>query len=242
MSIAHRHVDAGGYVGPIRPAGDILGFMVHVAEGNNVARYLSGHPARNVSVQYTVEADGEIVSMVPELRVAGSLNPAALRTDDGPYYGRSHLDYVLGKGRAASLTPGPNHWVIAIEVAGKAKDGPNARQIASLGRLFWDCRRRYPHIKPLGHADQQHVKPCPGGTAAMKLAFAAMGGHGKDFKVPKPKPPVVEPPPPIVPPTCAAELVTALDRIDVMQAQIDALEAAITSAIGTLQTAEKGNP
>lgn len=198
MTIADRHVDAPKRLiyGP-RKASEIRGFMVHMAEGNNVARYLSGNPRRGVSVQYTVEADGEIVSMVPELRVAGSLNPAALRKGDdkGGYYGRSHLDHVLRGG-----VTNPNHYVIAVEVAGKAVDGPNAKQIDALVRLFRDCRTRYEGIKPLGHRDQQDVKRCPGKTHAMRRAFYLMGGHGKDYDPAKPKP---EPP---VDDSCAQKL------------------------------------
>lgn len=233
MSIPMRpRMTAGGYVGPVRKPSEVRGFMVHVAEGVNVAEYLSRKPARNVSVHFTVESDGSIVPMVPELRIAGSLNPAALRTDTGPYYGRRHLDYVLG----AAGSKNPNHYVIAVEVAGTAKKGPNAKQVAALVRLFNDCRRRYPNIKPLGHRDQQDLKPCPGGTAAMRLAFSGMGGHGMDYRKPtKPKPPPVVVPPPVTP--CDARLADALDHIDDLQDQVDALTAIIDAAKAVLDKA-----
>lgn len=232
LALAAR-VAPGGYVGPVRKPADILAFMVHMAESGprrRVADYLAGKPLRNVSVHYTIELDGSIVPMLPELRVAGSLDPRALRSTTGPYYGRDHLDFVLGAQRAADLTPGPNHWVIAVEVAGTAKAGPNPRQVASLIALFNDCRKRYPRIKPLGHRDQQDVKPCPGGTQAMRLAFRAMGGHGKDYRIPKPPPP---PPPPTD--DCATQLAAA-------QVRIDALEAAIAAAIGDLNAAVPATP
>lgn len=230
MSIADRHLAPGGFVGSVRKPSDIRGFMVHVAEGQNVAEYLSRKPARNVSVQFTVEQDGSIVSMVPELRTAGSLNPAALRSDDGPYYGRSHLDYVLG----ASGSKNPNPVCIAVEVAGTAKKGPNAKQVAALVRLFRDCRKRYPRIKPLGHRDQQDVKPCPGGTAAMRAAFAGMGGHGKDYRLPKPTPPpVVVPPPPGQ--DCCDEMTALNARIAELEDQVAALQATIAGAVKLLE-------
>lgn len=182
MPIASRTVKPGGYVGDKRPASDIRGFLVHMAEGNNVAAYLSRDPARGVSVQYTVEQDAEIIAMVPEDRSAGSVNPSTIRTDDDPYYGASHAKYVLG-----DLWRNPNRGVIAVEVAGTARVGPNDRQVLALVRLFNDCLTRYPKLlKPLGHRDLQNVKPCPGNTPAIKRMFALMGGHGKDYRKERP--------------------------------------------------------
>lgn len=239
MPIYSETVHPGGYVGPVRPAKDIRGIIYHMAEsgpGRRVADYLEGKPLRNVSVQYTIELDGSIIRMVPELRVAGSLDPDALRKDTGPYYGRAHLDYVLGKSTAADKTPGPNHWLIAVEIAGKAADGPNAKQVAAGIRLFKDCRKRYPGIKPLGHRDQQNVKPCPGTSSAMKLMFAGMGGHGKDYRlvIKPPKPP--DPVPDDLAKALAA-LAAAEARIEDLEDQNDDLTAAIASAIGTLSAA-----
>ena len=185
--IAARTVKPAGFVGSSRKRSDVRGFLVHMAEGNNVAAYLSRNPSRNVSVQYTVESDGTVIAMVPETRTAGSLNPRTLRTnnDADGYYGAKHAKAAL-KG----LWSNPNKAVIAIEVAGKAVKGPNARQVDALVALFRDCRTRYPAIVPLGHRDFQNVKRCPGKTSAMKRAFSRMGGHGLDYdrSVPKPDP------------------------------------------------------
>lgn len=171
-----------------RPVSDIRGALFHMAEGLNVSGYLSRDPARGVSVQYTIEQrdaaghfDGEIVKMVPERVIAGSLDPRALRASDSPYFGRSHLDYVLG-----SLATNANRGVIAIEMAGRAKDGPTDAQIASAVKLFRDLLTRYPSLKPLGHRDQQAVKPCPGSTAAIRRMFTLMGGHGLDYRKERP--------------------------------------------------------
>lgn len=223
MSVASRTVKPGGFVGTPRKPSDVRGFLVHMAEGVNVAAYLSRNPRRNVSVQYVIEADGEIVAMVPELRVAGSLNPAALRKGDdkGGYYGRSHLDHAL-RGGATN----PNRHVIAVEVAGTHRDGPNDKQVDALVRLFRDCRKRYPKIVPLAHRDQMDVKPCPGKSAAIRKAFAAMGGHGRDYDpTPTPKP---EP----RPPTPIEEL---MERVADLEADSAAKQAGIRAAIDILE-------
>lgn len=207
-AIAARTVKPAGFVGSTRKRSDVRAFCVHMAEGNNVSGYLSrregltaredSRRVRSVSVQYTVEADGTIVAMVPELRVAGSLNPRALRTTNDPdgFYGAKHAKAAL-KG----LWPNPNKGVIAIEVAGKATVGPNPRQVDALAALFKDCQRRYPGIVPLGHRDFQSVKRCPGKTSAMRKAFARMGGHGLAHDAsPTPKPdPTPKPPVPTDP-------------------------------------------
>jgi len=221
-SIASRTVRPGGFVGTTRKRSEVRGFMVHMAEGTNVAAYLSRNPRRNVSVQYCVERDGEVVAMVPEGRVAGSLNPAALRRGDdrGGYYGRSHLDFALGRG-----VTNPNRYVIAVEVAGRHRDGPNDRQVDALVALFKDCRKRYPRIVPLGHRDQQDVKPCPGRSDGIRRAFRLMGGHGRDYDpTPNPKP---EPPP--------TPIEDALDRIADLEADSAARQAGIRQAIGILE-------
>jgi len=120
-------------------------------------------------------------------------------------------------------------------VAATAKKGPNAKQIASLVRLFRDCRRRYPRIKPLGHRDQQNVKPCPGSTPAMRAAFRGMGGHGADYKLVKPTPPIL--PPVVTPPTgplCHDQLAAAQRRIANLEEQVEAMQAAIAGAVDLL--------
>jgi N-acetyl-anhydromuramyl-L-alanine amidase AmpD len=223
--IADRSAAPGGFVGSVREPSDIRGFMVHIAEGNDVSGYLSRNPLRNVSVQYCVEADGAIVAMVPELRTAGSLNPAALRDDDdkGGYYGRSHLNHALKDG-----VTNPNFHVIAVEVAGRHKAGPNAAQVDALVRLFKDCRKRYPKIVPLAHRDQQDVKPCPGKTETMRQAFRLMGGHGRDYDpAPKPKPaPEPEKPTPVE---------DLAEQVEILEASNRAKDRAIRKIIEDLQ-------
>jgi len=219
-SIAARTVKPAGFVGSTRKASDIRGFVVHMAEGTNVAAYLSRNPRRNVSVQYTVETDGGIIAMVPERRAAGSINPRTLRTSNDPdgYYGAKHAKAAL-KG----LWSNPNKAVIAVEVAGKAVKGPNDKQVESLVRLFRDCRTRYPKIVPLGHRDFQDVKRCPGKTGAIKRAFSRMGGHGLDYEPSRPKPdPLPKPPVPTDP-----------DELEELRAEVADLRAAM-AAIGAI--------
>jgi len=71
--------------------------------------------------------------------------------------------------------------VISVEVAGVAVERPTDAQVRSMVALWVELKSRYPRVVPLGHRDWQDVKPCPGRTAAMKAAFAAMGGHGKEY-------------------------------------------------------------
>jgi hypothetical protein len=114
-----------------------------------------------------------------EDRISGSINPRTIRRGDDPdgYFGATHAKAALG-----SYWPGtsPNCLVISVEVAGLTKDGPTEAQQRSMVALWDELNARYPKAIPLGHRDWQDVKACPGRTAAMKAAFAAMGGHGKD--------------------------------------------------------------
>jgi hypothetical protein len=158
----------------------------HMAEGKNVAQYLSRDPLRGVSVHYTVEQetdrwqDGEIVRCLPEDRISGSINPRTIRRTDDPggYFGASHAKVALGSWWPETS---PNCLVISVEVAGFAKDGPTEAQQRSMVALSDELKARYPKAVPLGHRDWQDVKACPGRTGAMKAAFAAMGGHGTSY-------------------------------------------------------------
>ena len=161
-----------------------LAVVFHMAEGTGVARYLaSGSIARGVSVHYTVEqgngfGDGEIVRILAEDRISGSIDPDTIRRTNDPngFFGVKHNRAALG-----SWWTNPNAAVISVEVAGRAKDGPTPRQVESMVALFEDIERRYDRVVPLGHRDFQQVKPCPGQTAAIRRAFRDMGGHGTSY-------------------------------------------------------------
>lgn len=163
-----------------------LAFVVHMAEGKDVAQYLSRKPARGVSVHYTIEQrtkrwkDGEVVRCLPEGRISGSLNPDTIRTTDDPdgYYGASYAKAALGR-----YWTNPNVAVVSIEIAGRAVDGPTPAQVESLLALFREVDRRYSaDVDPLGHRDFQNVKRCPGKSPALVDAFAQMGrGKGGDY-------------------------------------------------------------
>lgn len=163
-----------------------LAVVWHMAEGTNVAQYLAGDPLRGVSVHYTVEQatdrwqDGQVVRCLPEDRISGSIDPRSIRRSDDPggYYGASHAKAAIGRFWPDTS---PNRLVISVEVAGFARQGPTEAQRRSMVALWDDIRSRYPRVVPLGHRDWQDVKPCPGRSTAMKTAFRAMGGHGKDY-------------------------------------------------------------
>ncbi len=163
-----------------------LAVVWHMGEGKNVAQYLSRDPLRGVSVHYTVEQetdhwqDGEVVRCLPEDRISGSINPRTIRRGDDPdgYYGASHAKAALGSWWPETS---PNCLVISVEVAGFAKDGPTEAQQRSMVALWDELKARYSKVIPLGHRDWQEVKACPGRTAGMKAAFAAMGGHGASY-------------------------------------------------------------
>lgn len=199
-----------------------LAVVFHMAEGKDVAQYLSRDPSRGVSVHYTIEQktarwkDGEVVRCMGERRISGSINPNTLRTDNDPYFGARHAKGALG-----GWHWNPNVVCITVEVAGRAKDGPTKAQKASMVALFKDIRRRYGKVVPLGHRDFQNVKPCPGTTARIKNAYKLMGGHGNSYsKKPSPPPPPKPPlPPPVDPldptqPAWQAGYHTALDDLE----------------------------
>lgn len=126
-----------------------LAVVWHMAEGRDVAQYLSRDPLRGVAVQYTVEQetsrwkDGEVVRCLPEDRISGSINPRTIRRGDDPggYFGASHAKAALG-----SYWPetSPNCVVISVEVAGRAADGPTEAQVRSMVALWDELKRRYP--------------------------------------------------------------------------------------------------
>ncbi len=179
-----------------------LAVVFHMAEGTNVAQYLSRDPLRGVSVHYTIERatarwkDGQVVRCMGERRISGSTNPNTLRRDNDAYFGAKHAKGALG-----SWHWNPNVVTITVEVAGKAKDGPTKAQRASMVALFKDIRKRYRRVVPLGHRDFQNVKACPGTTTSIKTAYKKMGGHGLKYSptLPPPEPP--DPPDPPPPPT-----------------------------------------
>lgn len=158
-----------------------LAICWHMAEGFNVALYLSRNPARGVSVNATVEGNGEIILMVPPTHIAGSINPRTLRTGDDPngFYGRTARRTVLG-----SRETDPNRWVYAVEVAGKAVDGPNAVQKKAIAELTAYVRKMFPAMRgALGHRDFQDVKRCPG----FEFPWDAADGHGLFKAAPTPE-------------------------------------------------------
>lgn len=161
-----------------------LAIVYHMAEGTNVASYLVSETRAGVSVHYTIEqkttrfANGEIVRILPENRISGSINPDLIRTtnDRDGFYGVKHNKAGLG-----GYWSNPNVAVITVEVAGRAKYGPTAKQVDSMVALFEDVQSRHHRVIPLAHADFADYKACPGKTAAIREAFDRMGGHGAQY-------------------------------------------------------------
>jgi hypothetical protein len=154
--------------------------VVHMTEGSGTEAdvdYLANNPLRGVSVHFVIVKTGEIVQMLGWNRIAGSINPNELRTtDDPPYTSPDGARVVYGATlRDAIMGSWINGGLLAVEVGGKAVDGPNQAQSEALVRLLADVRTRYPSLPVLGHRDFTSTKGCPG----HKVLWASLGGHGK---------------------------------------------------------------
>jgi N-acetyl-anhydromuramyl-L-alanine amidase AmpD len=160
--------------------------VVHMTEGSGTEAdvdYLANNPLRGVSVHFVILKTGEIVQMLGWGRIAGSINPNELRTtDDPPYTSPDGARVVYGATlRDAIMGSWINGGLLAVEVGGKAVDGPNQAQSEALVRLVTDVRTRYPGLPVLGHRDFTSTKGCPG----HKVLWASLGGHGKPVAPPK---------------------------------------------------------
>jgi N-acetyl-anhydromuramyl-L-alanine amidase AmpD len=160
--------------------------VVHMTEGSGTEAdvdYLANNPLRGVSVHFVILKTGEIVQMLGWNRIAGSINPNELRTtDDPPYTSPDGARVVYGATlRDAIMGSWINGGLLAVEVGGKAVDGPNQAQSEALVRLLADVRTRYPGLPVLGHRDFTSTKGCPG----HKVLWASLGGHGKPVAHPR---------------------------------------------------------
>lgn len=175
------------------------GIVVHLSEGCNPARYLSsGNVLRNVSANFTVEQDGEVIQMLPVQNTSGSINPRDVRkdTDDDGDWGRRWTRYYDDD----ILTGKVNQRTISIEVAGKARSrwgcdgltyppGPNMKQVDSLIELIERLRTKFPQrLGVNGHRDFTDWKACPGEGQGIKRLLEAVG-HGPEVApAPEPEP------------------------------------------------------
>jgi hypothetical protein len=174
--------------------------VYYLADGaaRTAAGYSRGDgPARGVSVNFVIlgaaagKDDGRIVRMLGWDRASGSINPNSLRRDNDPTFTApdgSRVTYGYGVSKAV-LGDGwsdPNAWGLSVELAGKAANGPSAKQSESLAALMAEVRVRYgATVGALAHRDEQNYKPCPG----HKVLWASLGGHGKPVAPPEdPKP------------------------------------------------------
>lgn len=175
------------------------GIVFHIAEGCNVAGYLAGgNVGRGVSAHFVIEADGEVVQMVPLGRVSGSLNPRDVRTSNDPSgaYGRRFTRYY----DPDILTGRANHRTISVEMAGRASSawscgpdsyppGINEQQHDAGVALVATLRKRF--ARPIGvngHRDFADYKACPGRGPWVVRLFKEVG-HGQEAQdPPEPEP------------------------------------------------------
>lgn len=154
----------------------VLAIAIHMAEGGGTVSWLM-RPDGNSS-HYVVERTGRVVQMVQEDRAAGSIDPTKVRTtDDAPFTFEGEVviyGVTANKAGLGEHWRNPNAAVIAIEVEGFARYGPNAAQRPALKALVADIRTRHPGIPALGHRDWQAYKACPG----KRIPWADYGGHG----------------------------------------------------------------
>jgi hypothetical protein len=174
--------------------------VYYLADGaaRTAAGYSRGDgPARGVSVNFVIlgaaagKDDGRIVRMLGWDRASGSINPNSLRRDNDPTFTApdgSRVTYGYGVSKAV-LGDGwsdPNAWGLSVELAGKAANGPSAKQSESLAALMAEVRVRYgATVGALAHRDEQNYKPCPG----HRVLWASLGGHGKPVFAPPPQAP-----------------------------------------------------
>lgn len=163
-----RYYTPGGLV-------EARAILWHMAEGYSTVSYLT-HPRVNVSADFVIERDGDIVQMVPDDAASHSAH-VAIDPDDvdasscGGLYDEAIAKAVLRASGWADV----NAYVKSVEVEGFRSEGPNALQRDSIVELYGELRSRHPTIRGnLGHRDVQDYKSCPG----CDFPWARIGGHG----------------------------------------------------------------
>lgn len=174
------------------------GIVFHMAEGCNTVGYLSGgNVLRNVSSNFVVECDGEIVQMLPIQNTSGSINPRDVRrdNDEDGFWGRKFTRYYNDD----ILTGAANQRTISVECDGKARakwtccgktfpPGLNPKQVDALVSLIKALRAKLPQeLGVNGHRDFADYKACPGKADGTEAVLAAVG-HGAEQAQPEPPP------------------------------------------------------
>lgn len=143
--------------------------VLHMAEGGGTVGWLT-HPTNDNSSTFVIEYSGRVVQMVEDGDAAHSLHWDTSHwtaSTCGGIFDDKWAKDLLG----AAGTADPNGYLIAIEMEGFAKDGPNPAQVKALISLIADLRHRMPSLRGLlGHRDFMGYKACPGCHVFDKVA------------------------------------------------------------------------
>lgn len=132
----------------------------HFAEGGGTDTWLTraDGAAGNNSCHVVIKYDGSIRQIVDFTDASHSLHLSTgpRQTEDYDIFSFKNVEKALGAGASD-----PNRYIIAVEIEGYRKTGPNITQIRTIQYLAQYFEDKYSKAVHLGHGDFQD-KPCPG--------------------------------------------------------------------------------